>query len=127
MKTLVVKYPETEDVLEVSLNFWNSFAGHPGETASDCIINFFFSNTFSDVQEKSDQIWKYERYSLVIEYHNRSGLVPPFILLSHIWLFLQYIHRKYTSKENKSPQNLRTFNFLSFSYMYVCFFSGLDG
>ena len=35
-----------------------------------------------EVQEKSDQIWKYKRYALVIEYHNRPGLVAPFMILN---------------------------------------------
>ena len=85
------------------------------KAASEYIV-FFFSDTFSDVKEKSDQIWKYERYNLVIEYHNRPGLVPPFILLSHILLLLKYIHRRYTNNENKSPKSLRKSDG-SFSYI----------
>lgn len=91
--------------LEFTCKFLEQFCGTPRRDGFWLLNCFLFSNTFSDVQEKSDQIWKYERYNLVIEYHNRPGLVPPFILLSHIWLLLQYIHRKCTNKENKSPQN----------------------
>ena len=63
---------------------------------------YISSNTFSEVQEKSDQIWKYERYDLVIEYYNRPGLIPPFILLAHIWSLLTYIYKS-CFKETK-PQ-----------------------
>ena len=51
----------------------------------------FSSNTFEEVQKKSDQVWKYERYDLVIEYHNRPGLVPPFMILAHVWSMVTYI------------------------------------
>ena len=80
------------------------------------IVICISSNTFSEVQEKSDQIWKYERYNLVIEYYNRPGLIPPFILLAHIWSLLTYIYRNCMSyfKETK-PQitnELRKWHYL---------------
>lgn len=93
--------------LELTCKIFEQFYLTPRRDSHWLINCFLFSNTFSAVQEKSDQIWKFERYKLVIEYHNRPSLVPPFILLSHIWLLLKYIHRKYTNKENKSAQNLR--------------------
>ncbi|KAJ7363533.1 Transient receptor putative cation channel sub M member 7 [Desmophyllum pertusum] len=43
-----------------------------------------FNNTFSSVQANANQIWKYQRYYLVMEYAQRPVLVPPFIFLNHV-------------------------------------------
>uniref|UniRef100_A0A8C9V8T4 Transient receptor potential cation channel subfamily M member 4-like n=1 Tax=Scleropages formosus TaxID=113540 RepID=A0A8C9V8T4_SCLFO len=56
-----------------------------------------FSHTFSKVQENSDIYWKYQRYKLIVEYHSRPSLPPPFILLSHLHLFIKKKIRKIPS------------------------------
>ncbi|XP_036388183.1 transient receptor potential cation channel subfamily M member 4-like [Megalops cyprinoides] len=48
-----------------------------------------FSYTFSKVQENSDTYWKFQRYNLIVEYHSRPSLAPPFIILSHLHLFIK--------------------------------------
>ncbi|XP_062388181.1 transient receptor potential cation channel subfamily M member 4a [Sardina pilchardus] len=48
-----------------------------------------FSYTFSKVQEHSDTHWKFQRYNLIVEYHSRPCLAPPFIILSHLHLFIK--------------------------------------
>ncbi|XP_041940754.1 transient receptor potential cation channel subfamily M member 4a isoform X2 [Alosa sapidissima] len=48
-----------------------------------------FSYTFSKVQEHSDIHWKFQRYNLIVEYHSRPCLAPPFIILSHLHLFIK--------------------------------------
>ncbi|KAJ8245852.1 hypothetical protein GJAV_G00261000 [Gymnothorax javanicus] len=48
-----------------------------------------FSYTFSKVQDNSDTYWKYQRYNLVVAYHSRPSLAPPFIILSHLHLFIK--------------------------------------
>ncbi|GCC31326.1 hypothetical protein chiPu_0009783 [Chiloscyllium punctatum] len=53
-----------------------------------------FSYTFNKVQEKSDTYWKFQRYNLVVEYHKRPALAPPFIILSHIHIFIKRNIRK---------------------------------
>ncbi|KAJ8347330.1 hypothetical protein SKAU_G00287310 [Synaphobranchus kaupii] len=50
-----------------------------------------FSYTFSKVQDRSDTHWKFQRYNLIVEYHSRPSLAPPFIILSHIHLFIKRI------------------------------------
>ncbi|TMS14773.1 Transient receptor potential cation channel subfamily M member 5 [Larimichthys crocea] len=53
-----------------------------------------FSYTFSKVQERSDTYWKFQRYNLIVEYHSRPCLAPPFIILSHLNLLIKrYIRR----------------------------------
>ncbi|XP_051968438.1 transient receptor potential cation channel subfamily M member 4-like isoform X1 [Xyrauchen texanus] len=56
-----------------------------------------FSYTFSKVQERSDTYWKSQRYNLIVEYHSRPTLAPPFIILSHINLFIKRNFRKVPS------------------------------
>uniref|UniRef100_A0A8C3AK23 Transient receptor potential cation channel, subfamily M, member 4a n=1 Tax=Cyclopterus lumpus TaxID=8103 RepID=A0A8C3AK23_CYCLU len=48
-----------------------------------------FSYTFSKVQEHSDIYWKFQRYNLIKEYHSRPCLAPPFIIISHLHLFIK--------------------------------------
>uniref|UniRef100_A0A667ZW90 Transient receptor potential cation channel, subfamily M, member 4a n=1 Tax=Myripristis murdjan TaxID=586833 RepID=A0A667ZW90_9TELE len=48
-----------------------------------------FSYTFSKVQENSDTHWKFQRYNLIVEYHSRPCLAPPFLIISHIHLFFK--------------------------------------
>uniref|UniRef100_A0A3Q0SCD5 Uncharacterized protein n=1 Tax=Amphilophus citrinellus TaxID=61819 RepID=A0A3Q0SCD5_AMPCI len=55
------------------------------------------SYTFSKVQEHSDIYWKFQRYNLIVEYHSRPCLAPPFIILSHINLFIRRNIRKVPS------------------------------
>ncbi|XP_031436819.1 transient receptor potential cation channel subfamily M member 4-like [Clupea harengus] len=48
-----------------------------------------FSYTFSKVQERNDTYWKFQRYNLIVEYHTRPSLAPPFIFLSHLHLLVK--------------------------------------
>ncbi|XP_053532757.1 transient receptor potential cation channel subfamily M member 4a isoform X1 [Ictalurus punctatus] len=60
-----------------------------------------FSYTFSKVQEHSDVHWKFQRYNLIVEYHSRPCLAPPFIILSHLRLFIKRTIRKVPSVKIK--------------------------
>lgn len=55
------------------------------------------SHTFSEVQGNSDIYWKFQRYNLIVQYHSRPSLAPPFIILSHINLFIKRVIRKVPS------------------------------
>ncbi|XP_072463451.1 transient receptor potential cation channel subfamily M member 4-like isoform X2 [Notamacropus eugenii] len=48
-----------------------------------------FSYTFGKVQGNSDLYWKFQRYGLIQEFHNRPALAPPLIIFSHILLLLR--------------------------------------
>uniref|UniRef100_G3UD36 Transient receptor potential cation channel subfamily M member 5 n=1 Tax=Loxodonta africana TaxID=9785 RepID=G3UD36_LOXAF len=52
-----------------------------------------FSYTFQVVQGNADTFWKSQRYSLIVEYHERPALAPPFIVLSHLSLLLKKAFR----------------------------------
>uniref|UniRef100_A0A3B3CIE7 Uncharacterized protein n=1 Tax=Oryzias melastigma TaxID=30732 RepID=A0A3B3CIE7_ORYME len=56
-----------------------------------------FSHTFSEVQANSDIYWKFQRYNLIVTYHFRPSLAPPFIIISHINLFIKRVIRKVPS------------------------------
>ncbi|XP_028286858.1 transient receptor potential cation channel subfamily M member 4-like [Parambassis ranga] len=56
-----------------------------------------FSYTFSEVQANSDIYWKFQRYNLIVQYHSRPSLAPPFIILSHLNLFIKRTIRKVPS------------------------------
>ncbi|KAJ8399960.1 hypothetical protein AAFF_G00406900 [Aldrovandia affinis] len=56
-----------------------------------------FSYTFNKVQEHSDTYWKFQRYNLIVDYHSRPSVAPPFIILSHIHLFIKRKIRKIPS------------------------------
>ncbi|XP_056885153.1 transient receptor potential cation channel subfamily M member 4-like [Takifugu flavidus] len=56
-----------------------------------------FSHTFTEVQANSDIYWKFQRYNLIVQYHSRPSLAPPFIILSHINLFIKRNIRKVPS------------------------------
>ncbi|KAK5855571.1 hypothetical protein PBY51_007236 [Eleginops maclovinus] len=60
-----------------------------------------FSYTFSKVQERSDTYWKFQRYNLIVEYHSRPCLAPPFIIISHLHLFIKRYIRHIPSVKRK--------------------------
>uniref|UniRef100_A0A2K5M7H7 Transient receptor potential cation channel subfamily M member 2 n=1 Tax=Cercocebus atys TaxID=9531 RepID=A0A2K5M7H7_CERAT len=63
------------------------------------------SYTFQQVQEHTDQIWKFQRHDLIEEYHSRPAAPPPFILLSHLQLFIKRVILKTPAKRHKQLKN----------------------
>ncbi|XP_069764715.1 transient receptor potential cation channel subfamily M member 4-like isoform X2 [Narcine bancroftii] len=61
-----------------------------------------FSYTFNKVQENSDIYWKFQRYKLIVEYHKRPALPPPFIVISHLNIFIKRNIRKVPSVKSKA-------------------------
>ncbi|XP_055519359.1 transient receptor potential cation channel subfamily M member 4-like [Leucoraja erinacea] len=60
-----------------------------------------FSYTFNKVQEHSDIYWKFQRYKLIVEYHKRPALPPPFIIFSHLNIFIKRNIRRVPSVKSK--------------------------
>lgn len=54
---------------------------------SPSVFVYLRSFTFQEVQDNTDRIWKFQRYELIKEYHSRPTAPPPFIILSHLYLF----------------------------------------
>ncbi|XP_036390568.1 transient receptor potential cation channel subfamily M member 5 [Megalops cyprinoides] len=57
-----------------------------------------FSYTFQVVQGNTDIFWKFQRYNLIVEYHSRPALAPPFIIISHCHQLLLCLAKKTESK-----------------------------
>ncbi|PWA29909.1 hypothetical protein CCH79_00018945 [Gambusia affinis] len=60
-----------------------------------------FSATFSKVQEHSDIYWKFQRYNLIVEYHYRPCLAPPFIIFSHLHILIKRHIRQIPSAKSQ--------------------------
>ncbi|XP_039598768.1 transient receptor potential cation channel subfamily M member 2 [Polypterus senegalus] len=71
------------------------------------------SYTFQVVQDNTDQIWKFQRFGLIEEYHGRPSFPPPFIIFGHLYLFFKrVIQRKKASRHKQFkielPENEET-------------------
>uniref|UniRef100_A0A665WZT2 Transient receptor potential cation channel, subfamily M, member 2 n=1 Tax=Echeneis naucrates TaxID=173247 RepID=A0A665WZT2_ECHNA len=55
------------------------------------ISQSFLLFTFQEVQDNTDRIWKFQRYELIKEYHSRPAAPPPFIILSHLYIFIRSV------------------------------------
>ncbi|XP_008566764.1 PREDICTED: transient receptor potential cation channel subfamily M member 1 isoform X1 [Galeopterus variegatus] len=47
-----------------------------------------FNNTFFEVKSISNQVWKFQRYQLIMTFHDRPVLPPPMIILSHMYIII---------------------------------------
>ncbi|XP_013397522.1 transient receptor potential cation channel subfamily M member 1-like isoform X2 [Lingula anatina] len=68
-----------------------------------------FNSTFNRVNANSRQIWKFLRYTLVIENEQKPLLPPPFIVLSHVYLIVKYVIRRCKGKLDIYDNGLKLF------------------
>lgn len=54
----------------------------------------FSSSTFQDVQDNTDQIWKFQRYRLVFEYYDSPIFPPPINIISYLFSLIHYMKNK---------------------------------
>nr|XP_019801418.2 transient receptor potential cation channel subfamily M member 1 isoform X1 [Tursiops truncatus] len=52
-----------------------------------------FNNTFFEVKSISNQVWKFQRYQLIMTFHDRPVLPPPMIILSHVYIIIMRLSR----------------------------------
>ncbi|KAM4889199.1 LOW QUALITY PROTEIN: transient receptor potential cation channel subfamily M member 2 [Thomomys bottae] len=64
-----------------------------------------FNYTFQEVQEHTDQIWKFQRHDLIEEYQGRPPAPPPLILLSHLQLLLKRVVLKTPAQRHRQLKN----------------------
>nr|XP_045757656.1 transient receptor potential cation channel subfamily M member 1 [Mirounga angustirostris] len=57
-----------------------------------------FNNTFFEVKSISNQVWKFQRYQLIMTFHDRPVLPPPMIILSHIYIIIMRLSGRYRKK-----------------------------
>uniref|UniRef100_A0A665TJS9 Transient receptor potential cation channel, subfamily M, member 5 n=1 Tax=Echeneis naucrates TaxID=173247 RepID=A0A665TJS9_ECHNA len=65
-----------------------------------------FSYTFQVVQGNTDIFWKFQRYNLIVEYHSRPALAPPFIIISHLSQLLLSVVKQPQSKQESLEREL---------------------
>ncbi|NXI48431.1 TRPM5 protein, partial [Galbula dea] len=65
-----------------------------------------FSYTFQVVQGNADIFWKMQRYNLIVEYHGRPALAPPFIIINHMTLLLRRLFNKMEHKKEHLERDL---------------------
>lgn len=54
----------------------------------------YFSNTFNELHVDTDNLWKFQQYSLVCHYLSRPLLPPPLIVINHLWRMIGYLCSK---------------------------------
>ncbi|XP_072050607.1 transient receptor potential cation channel subfamily M member 3-like [Amphiura filiformis] len=77
-----------------------------------------FNNTFTSVQENANEIWKFQRYRLIVEFSSRPGVPPPFIMIQHIWMVIQWFLRCCCHKSNLSKEMRIVFDDQSETLLY---------
>ncbi|XP_016888202.1 transient receptor potential cation channel subfamily M member 1 [Cynoglossus semilaevis] len=50
-----------------------------------------FNNTFFEVKSISNQVWKFQRYQLIMTFHDRPILPPPLIIFPHVYIILKML------------------------------------
>ncbi|XP_041054309.1 transient receptor potential cation channel subfamily M member 5 [Carcharodon carcharias] len=65
-----------------------------------------FSYTFQLVQGNTDIFWKFQRYNLIVEYHSRPALAPPFIIISHLSLFIRGLIKEPQHKQEHFEKHI---------------------
>ena len=68
------------------------------------ILIYFFSSSYGSLEERTDEIWKFENYAIIYEfdkYHDHFPFPPPFNFITNIFDFLRVIVKKIKSKNKK--------------------------
>ncbi|XP_034629172.1 transient receptor potential cation channel subfamily M member 3 isoform X1 [Trachemys scripta elegans] len=71
-----------------------------------------FNNTFFEVKSISNQVWKFQRYQLIMTFHERPVLPPPMIVFSHMTMIFQHLccrWRKHESDQDERDYGLKLF------------------
>ncbi|KAM9814395.1 transient receptor potential cation channel subfamily M member 1b isoform 2-T3 [Syngnathus typhle] len=58
-----------------------------------------FNNTFFEVKSISNQVWKFQRYQLIMTFHDRPILPPPLIIFSHLYILCSRLFRRCAKKK----------------------------
>lgn len=57
-------------------------------------MSFIFSVTNAKVQSESEEIWKYQVYSIIVDFETRLRLPAPLNFISYIIMLLEFIFKK---------------------------------
>lgn len=82
----------------LSYHLWQSTQNH---FQPDVIFLFLpSSNTFFEVKSISNQVWKFQRYQLIMTFHERPVLPPPLIIFSHMTMIFQHLCCRWRKHES---------------------------
>ncbi|XP_040587908.1 transient receptor potential cation channel subfamily M member 1-like [Mesocricetus auratus] len=77
-----------------------------------------FNNTFFEVKSISNQVWKFQRYQLIMTFHDRPVLPPPMIIFSHIYIIIMRLsgrcRKKREGDQEERDRGLSTLGILHF-------------
>ncbi|XP_055980687.1 transient receptor potential cation channel subfamily M member 1 [Sorex fumeus] len=72
-----------------------------------------FNNTFFEVKSISNQVWKFQRYQLIMTFHDRPVLPPPMIILSHLYMIIMrlsgHCRKKREGERDEQDRGLKLF------------------
>ncbi|GFV05721.1 transient receptor potential cation channel trpm [Trichonephila clavipes] len=68
-----------------------------------------FNNIFFEVNNMSQEVWKSQRFKVVMEYEQKPLLPPPLIIFSHIHLLVKYLLTRCQGKEDSFDHGLKLF------------------
>jgi transient receptor potential cation channel subfamily M protein 3 len=81
-------------------------------------IIVYFSATFIRNNAHSRQIWKFQRYHLIINYELRPILPPPLITFSHFYLAFKFIKRRCQGKRDYFDNGLSEYFLFFFNFVF---------
>lgn len=64
-------------------------------------LSLALSNTFFEVKSISNQVWKFQRYQLIMTFHDRPILPPPLIIFSHLYILFNRLFRRCSRKKQE--------------------------
>ncbi|KAL1443009.1 hypothetical protein MTO96_046139, partial [Rhipicephalus appendiculatus] len=70
------------------------------------LLYALFSHTAQKIESASDDIWKFQRYKLVVDFMNRLCLPPPLNLFSYIIALLEFLWRLLTCRFCRTTHQL---------------------
>ncbi|XP_048243432.1 transient receptor potential cation channel subfamily M member-like 2 [Haliotis rufescens] len=58
------------------------------------LLYAMFSDTNARISNEAEEIWKYQRYTIIVDFDERLRLPPPLTLISYMCMFLSLVWRK---------------------------------
>lgn len=90
--------------LDVWSNGWSIILQETSITLQCALTGLGFvshSNTFFEVKSISNQVWKFQRYQLIMTFHDRPILPPPLIIFSHLYILFNRLFRRCARKKQE--------------------------
>uniref|UniRef100_A0A1I8H0Q3 LSDAT_euk domain-containing protein n=1 Tax=Macrostomum lignano TaxID=282301 RepID=A0A1I8H0Q3_9PLAT len=80
-----------------------------------------FSNIFEEIERNAIEIWKYNMYFLVQEYHNKPVLALPFVVFEDFFIFGRMLFNKISCKKKPDEGHLRWVGLPRKQYKFTSF------